>query len=130
VTRLDLLPLWDALRNGQLQLLWLGLALLPRTQDFPLWFYLLFTISSTMLPSQSDRHAWLPLGMSLFIVLGVAIFVGAGPWMLQHVAPALNRFLSAAAVVFGLSAAVHAILILPAGALHMGLTRLTGLDVQ
>lgn len=130
VTRLDLLPLWDALRNGQFGLLWLGLTLLPRTQDFPLWFYLLFTISSTMLPSQSDRHAWLPLGVTLLVVLGLAILAGAGPWMVHNLAPVLNRFLSSAAVVFGLSAAVHAILILPAGALHLGLTRLTGLDVQ
>ncbi len=130
VTRLDLIPLWDALRNGQFQLFWLGLTLLPKTPDFPLWFYLLFTISSTMLPSQSDRHAWLPLGMTILIVLGVAVFVGAGPWMLQNLAPAFSRFLSSAAVVFGLSVVLHALLIVPAGLLHLGLTRLTGLDVQ
>jgi hypothetical protein len=118
------------LRNGQLNLVWLGITLLPNAQDFPLWFYLIFTISSTMLPSQSDRHAWLPLGMTLAVLLGLAVLAGAGPWMLAHVAPALNRFLSSAAVVFGLSAALHALLIVPAGLLHLGLTRLTGLDVE
>jgi len=130
VTRLDLLPLWEVLRNGQLGLVWLGLTLLPTTADFPLWFYLLFTVSSTMLPSQSDRHAWLPLGVAIGGLLVLAVLAGAGPWMLEHVAPVMNRFLSSAAVVFGLSAALHAILIVPAGLLHIGLAKLTGLDVQ
>src|SRR5512146_2927670 len=124
VTRLDLLPLWDAFRNGQLSLVWLGITLLPKTQDFPLWFYLLFTISSTMLPSQSDRHAWLPVGVTLAVLLGLAMLAGAGPWMLEHVAPALNSLLSSAAVVFGLSAALHALLLAPFGLLHLALTKL------
>jgi hypothetical protein len=130
VTRLDLIPLWDTFRNGQFGLFWLGLTLLPQTPDFPLWFYLLFTISSTMLPSPSDRHAWLPLGAVLAVLLGIAVLAGAGPWMLSHVAPALNTFLLSAAVVFGLSAALHALLILPWGLLHVLLSKITGLDVQ
>ncbi len=130
VTRLDLLPLWDALRHGQFSLFWLGLTLLPKAPDFPLWFYLLFTVSSTMLPSQSDRHAWTPLGLTIAVLIGLAVLAGAGPWMLEHVAPALNRVLTSAAVVFGLSAALHAILIVPAGLAHLGLAKLTGLDVE
>lgn len=130
ITRLDLLPLWDVLRNGQWGLVWLGLTLLPKAADFPLWFYLLFTISSTMLPSQSDRHAWLPLGVALAVVIVLAVLAGAGPWMLEHVAPALNRFLTSAAAVFGLSAVLHAILIVPTGLIHFGLAKLTGLDVE
>src|SRR5512143_2811466 len=119
VTRLDLLPLWDVLRNGQWGLLWHGLTLLPRAADFPLWFYLLFTVSSTMLPSQSDRHAWMPFGILIAVLVALAVLAGAGPWMLEHVAPSLNRFLTSAAVVFGLSAALHALLILPTGLLHL-----------
>ena len=130
VTRLDLLPLWDALRAGQFDRLWLGLRLLPGAADFPLWFYLLFTVSSTMLPSQSDRHAWLPLGMTLAGLLALALLVGAGPWMLEHVAPGLSRLLAAAAAVFGLSAGLHALLLVPTRLLHLALTRVTGLEVQ
>ena len=130
VTRLDLIPLWDTFRNGQFGLFWLGLTLLPKAADFPLWFYLLFTISSTMLPSPSDRHAWLPLGVTIVALLGLAVLAGAGPWMLQNVAPVLNRFLLSAAVVFGLSAAIHALLIVPWGLLHAALSKITGLDVQ
>jgi hypothetical protein len=129
VTRLDLLPLWDVLRNGQLNLFWLGITLLPQVRDFPLWFYLVFTVSSTMLPSRSDRHAWLPLGVALFILLTLAIVAGAGPWMLDHLAPPLNAFLQVTAVIFGLSAALHAVLIPPIGLAHLLLARITGVDV-
>ena len=129
VTRLELLPLWEVLRNGQLNLFWLGITLLPQIKDFPLWFYLVFTISSTMLPSSSDRHAWLPLGVSVLVLLALAILAGAGPWMLANVAPLLNTFLRSSAIIFGLSAALHAVLILPIGLVHLILVRLTGVDV-
>jgi hypothetical protein len=130
VKRLDLLPLWDVLRNGQLNLFWLGITLLPQVKDFPLWFYLVFTISSTMLPSQSDRHAWLPLGVTIAVLLGLAALAGAGPWMLNHLAGLVDRFLRAAAAILGLSAALHALLIVPVGILHLLLARVTGTDIQ
>jgi hypothetical protein len=128
VTHLDLLPLWAVLSNGQLNLFWLGVTLLPQVKDFPLWFYLVFTISSTMLPSRSDRHAWLPLGVTVAVLLVLAVVVGAGPWMLNSVTPILNAFLRSSATVFGLSALLHAVLIVPIWLVHLGLVRITGLD--
>ncbi len=130
VAPLHLLPLWDVLRNGKYNLFWLGITLLPQIKDFPIWFYLTFAVSSTMLPSQSDRHAWLPLGAAIIVLLALAIFAGAGAWMLTNVAPPLNIFLDAAAVIFGLSAVVHAVLILPIGLIHILLARITGVDVK
>jgi len=129
VSRLDLMPLWDVLRNGQLNLFLLGITLLPQVKDFPLWFYLVFTVSSTMLPSRSDRHAWAPLGITLVVLLGLAVVAGAGPWMLAYVTPVLNTFLRISATVFGLSAVLHVLLIVPIGLMHLGLARLTGVDV-
>ena len=130
VTRLELLPVWDALRNGQFELLWQNIAALPMTPDFPLWFYLVFTISSTMLPSHSDRHAWLPVAGTIIGLIGLAVLAGAGPWMLEHVVPPLEKLLTSAAVVFGLSVVLHALLIAPTGLIHISLSRITGLDVQ
>jgi len=130
ISRLDLLPLWDALRNGQYDLFWLGITLLPQIKDFPVWFYLIFTVSSTMLPSQSDRHAWLPLGLAMVVLIAFAILAGVGPWMLANAAPPLNSFLSAAAVIFGLSAAVHAVLILPFMLIHHLFARAAGVDIK
>lgn len=127
--RLGLLPLWDALQAGQGEQAWQVLRALPQLPDFWLWFYLTFAVSSTMLPSASDRHAWLPVGLSAAALLGLAILAGAGEWMLLQLAPPLNRFLRALALVFGLSALLHALLLLPFWALHRLLSRLTGLDV-
>jgi hypothetical protein len=129
VTRLDLYPLWDVLRNGQFNLFWLGITLLPNVKDFPLWFYLAFTVSSTMLPSGSDRHAWLPFGVILAVLLAMAVLTGAGPWMLANLAPILNVFLRSSATIFGLSAIFHAILIVPMILVHIVLAKITGLDV-
>jgi hypothetical protein len=130
VTRLELLPVWDALRTAQFPLLWQNITLLPDMPDFPLWLYLVFTVSSTMLPSQSDRHAWLPLGVTILGLLLLAVIAGAGPWMLEHMAPPLDNLLTSAAVVFGLSGALHALLIIPTALVHLLLSRVTGLDVQ
>jgi hypothetical protein len=128
-SRLHLIPLWDVLRNGQMSLFWMGMTLLPKVPDFWLWFYLTFAISSTMLPSRSDRHAWLPLGLSIVVLFALALFAGAGGWMMANLAPSLNAFLRSVATLFGLSAAVHFILILPIMLLHKVLARWLGWDV-
>lgn len=128
--RLDMRVLWDTFRNGQFTLFWLGLSALPRVNDFVLWFYLTFAVSSTMMPSESDRHAWLDLVIAVGILFSVTLLFGAGPWMLDNVAPLVSQFLSSVAVIFGLSAVVHAILILPTALIHKLLARISGMDVR
>jgi hypothetical protein len=126
---LQMRVLWDAFRNGQFDLFWLGVRALPQAQDFYLWFYLAFAVSSTMMPSVSDRHAWLELLISIAVLFAIALLVGAGPWMLSNVAPRLSTFLSSVAVIFGLSAFVHILLILPTALIHKLVARATGVDV-
>ncbi len=127
---LHLNTLWETFSNGQLDLFWQGIAVLPQVRDFPLWFYLTFAVSSTMLPSDSDRYAWLPLGLLIGVLVALAAMAGAGPWMLTHLAPFLNEFLRAVAIVMGLSAVVHVIFILPIFLSHRLLTQLTGVDIR
>jgi hypothetical protein len=129
IFRMQLLPLWDFLRSGDWDIFWVGMGILPRLPDFWLWFFLTFTVSSTMLPSISDRYAWLPLGMIVAALLGVAFLAGAGTWMLQNLAPPFNTFLRALALIFGLSAGLHFLLILPFLLIHRVLVKLTGVDV-
>ena len=129
IYRLEMRVLWDVFRNGQLDLFWMGVRALPNTKDFYLWFYLAFAVSSTMMPSQSDRHAWQALVISVCVLFGIALFIGAGPWMLSNLAPRLSNFLSSVAVIFGLSAVVHVLLILPTALVHKILARVTGVDV-
>lgn len=130
VYRLDIRVLWDTFRNGQFDLFWLGVKLLPTVKDFYLWFYLAFAVSSTMMPSESDRHAWLDLAVSVGILFVIALLVGAGPWMLDNVAPLVSNFLSSVAVIFGLSSVAHGALILPIALVHKLLARLTGVDAR
>jgi len=127
---LNLLPLWEILRNAQFELFWQGISLLPQVKDFALWFYLTFAISSTMMPSESDRHAWMPLGLLVATLLALALFAGAGPWMLNNLTPPLNAFLRGVALIFAISALVHGALSLPLLLIHRLLTRLTRLDVK
>jgi len=129
IYHLQMRVLWDAFRNGQFGLFWLGMRALPSVQDFYLWFYLAFAVSSTMMPSESDRHAWLELLISIGVLVLIAMLVGAGPWMLSNVAPRLSNFLSSVAVIFGLSAFVHILLILPTALIHKLLARATGVDI-
>jgi len=130
LNRLGLSALLDLLANGQVELFWKGLALMPQVNDFFLWFYLAFAVSSTMLPSESDRHAWLPLGLWMGVLLALAVFAGAGTWMLENIAPLLNDFFGSVATLFGLSAALHVILLLPAMLLHRIASKVTGVDVK
>jgi hypothetical protein len=103
---------------------------LPAQPDFWMWFYLAFAVSSTMLPSASDRQAWFPLILVLIILLGIAVLAGAGPWMLANLAPGFNSALRAISVVFGISLILHLFLIIPFWGLHRLLTHMTGLEVS
>jgi len=129
IYRYHLLPLWDFIRLAEWDGFWAGLAVIGKVPDFWLWFYLTFTVSSTMMPSASDRHAWLPLELLGVALLGVIILAGAGPWMLENLAGPFNLFLRALALIFGLSGIFQVLLILPFLLLHQILTKLTGVDI-
>jgi len=130
IYKLQVHTLWNVLRDGQMHLFLVGLGLLPTAQDFYLWFYLTFAISSTMMPSESDRHSWLPLGLWAAALLALAIFSGAGTWMLANLAPLLDDFLNSVALLFGFSNAVHLILLFPFFIFHRLLVYIMQVDVQ
>ncbi len=129
IYQLEMRVLWDVLRDGKFNLFWMGIRALPNVQDFYLWLYLTFAVSSMMMPSESDRHAWLELVISVGVLFSIALLIGAGPWMLDNVAPLISNFLSSVAVIFGLSSLVHVVLVLPTALIHRLLTRITGVDV-
>jgi len=130
LNRMGLSILITVLANGQLGLFLKGLTILPQMKDVSLWFYLAFTVSSTMMPSESDRHAWLPLGLWTAGLLALGIFAGAGAWMFENIAPLLNDFFSSVATLFGLSVALHIVLLLPTMLLHRIVSKVTGVDVK
>lgn len=129
VQRLGLTAAWEALNSGSDGALQAALAAMLDQPDFWLWFYLAIAVSSTMLPSASDRRAWLPLGLVAALLLGIGLLAGAGPWLLENAAPYLNRALEAAALVLAISLALHIVLLPPFWLARRGLSRLSGLEV-
>ena len=129
INRLGLGPVVAALEQVDWTGLSQALVALPGQEDFWLWFYLTFTISSTMLPSASDRRAWLPIGLVVVGLVLLALVAGAGPWMLENVAPWLARGLRSLATVFGISLALHLVLLIPLRLLRELLSAVTGLRI-
>ena len=121
--------LWDQLVSGQSELFWSGIKLLPQENYFWLLAYLVFVVSSTMLPSDSDRHSWLPLGLTMGVLLVVVLLVGAGPWLMDNIAPSINAVFNGLAMVIGLSGVLHILIYLPVFGIHKLLSRLTGYDI-
>lgn len=126
--RLGLLVLWESLRQAAPTGLTGAWTAVYQRSDFWLWVYLAFTVSSTMFPSRSDRRAWLPLSLAAALLLGLAMFAGAGPWMLQNLAPYVDRGLRAAAAVCSVSLGLHLLLWVPFAFTHRALVRITGLE--
>jgi hypothetical protein len=113
LVRLGLPASWQAYSSGNPTDLFEFLHALFAQTDFWLWFYLTLVVSSTMLPSESDRRAWLPLGIILGLLLIMSLAFGAGPWLAFHLAEPLNRALLAIDTVLGISVLVHLVMLLP-----------------
>jgi hypothetical protein len=126
---LGLDELWTAIVSDRGATLSAAIQSVSDRSDFWLWFYLTFAISSTMLPSASDRRAWLPLLLVFSILLGIVLLAGAGPWLVEHLAPPLNSGLRALAAVFGISVVVHALILIPVWILRKLISKVTRLQV-
>jgi hypothetical protein len=130
LARLALAPVGAALLQGNAAAFWSALAAMPLQTDFWLWFYLAFAVSSTMLPSEADRSGWLPVVLTVGVLLAIALLVGAGPWMLATVAPRFNIGLRAMAGVFAISLGINLVALLPFWGLHRVLSRVMHLEVH
>ena len=126
---LDVLPVAQAMTTGAWDTAWAALKAIPAVPDFWLWFYLAFTVSSTMLPSASDRQAWLPVILALLGLLLVALLAGGGLWMLEHLAPGVYDALCALASLFTLSLGLHLLMLGPTWVVEMGLSRMTNSQI-
>ncbi|MBI9043387.1 MAG: hypothetical protein JEZ06_02805 [Anaerolineaceae bacterium] len=123
---LNMAAIWDALLEGQIEII-INSQFFEMIMNRPwawLWFYLLLVISSSMLPSESDRREWL---LAVVIVLGmilIAWLAGAGTWLWETFWPLVNRMFAGLAIVFGISLFVHFVIWLPFGLLRVLLQRM------
>src|SRR4030042_2261091 len=129
VSRLEFNALWGSLAQGQVNSLRMAVKSIMDQPDFWVWFYLVFTISSTMMPSSSDRRAWLPLFILIGIFSVLVLLFGAGPWFFSHMGSAIQSALSAIIIVFGITVFVHVLLFPPVWLVRRLLTHITGYQV-
>jgi hypothetical protein len=132
IFQLGLSDLWSEFIAGEVSRFLEMLSALGSKPDFWLWFYLIFAVSSTMMPSASDRRAWLPVILFIALIFGAAFLIGPELWLAgiwEQAADPVNRALRNLGMVFGISTAVHMILLPPLWLVRRSLTRLTGLQV-
>ena len=129
VSRLGLNTLWLNLTQGQLNAINQAIKSIVVRPDFWLWFYLIFAVSSTMLPSASDRRAWVPLLVVFLGLVGLILLVGAGPWLLTRLGSTLMAAIDAVFMVFGITVIIHLILSPPMWLIRKIISRMVGLRV-
>jgi hypothetical protein len=129
VIRLDLNTLWENMINQQASSFHLAFKSISEQPDFWLWFYLVFTVSSTMMPSSSDRRAWLPLITVILIISGFVLLTGAGPLVFSKIGSMIQSAMDAIMVVFGITIFIHILLLPPAWLIRKLLSRISGYQV-
>jgi hypothetical protein len=129
VSRLGLNTIWESLTQGQMSSFSMAMKSVVDMPDFWIWFYLIFAVSSTMMPSSSDRRAWLPLLSMMVILLGLVLLIGVGPWILTRFESAFKAALDAITMVLGITVLIHLILLLPAWIIRKIISRMVGLQV-
>lgn len=129
VTRLGFNGLWESLMQGELRSINPTVLSMVKQPDFWLWFYLVFTVSSTMMPSSSDRRAWLPVTLVILFFLGVILLVGIGPWLLSRLGSTLKASINAISMVLGITTLIHLVLFPPVYFVRKVISRLLGLQV-
>jgi len=129
VSRLGLNTIWESINQGQISSINLALKSVIDRPDFWLWFYLIFTVGSTMLPSSSDRRAWLPLISVMVILLALILLMGVGPWILTKFGSAFKAAIDAITMVLGITVLIHMILLPPAWIIRKIISRMLRLQV-
>jgi hypothetical protein len=127
--RLEISALWVNLAEGKGNLIGEIFTALSNQPDFWLWFYLIFTVSSTMMPSASDRRAWLPLLLVIVMITGMVLFMGAGPWLLSHFGLFIQSTINSILIVFGITVIIHVILLPPTWIIRKIISRVSGYQV-
>jgi hypothetical protein len=129
-SRLGVAPMGAALALGDLLGAGTALSSMTRLPNFWLWLYLVFTISNSMLPSASDRRAWLPVVITLVVLTTLIFYVGLGAALMEALAQPLDTAMRALASAFTITVCLDLVIMPFIWLFERGLTRLTGLKVE
>jgi hypothetical protein len=128
--RLGIGPLGIAIAQGKFDAMIQGVAATVKSADVLIWLYLIFTVSNSMLPSESDRRAWLPVGITLIILAIGLYYFGAGPLMLRGLGVPLAAGIRVIASAFSITIGVDLLIIPLVWLIEKGLSRVTGFKVN
>jgi hypothetical protein len=129
IIRLHLADVWTQVQAAGIESGFETILSSVKQPDFWIWFYLGFTVSSMMLPSESDRRSWITIGLWIVGLLVLSLFAGAGNWLLNTAAPKVDLALTAIAVVLFISDLIHLMLLLPVWVIRLLLRKITGYEV-
>ena len=130
-SKLGIIPIISNMINGTQSLnIFNELTNTFSSQDFGLWFYLAFAISTSMVPSEADRQSWKTIILVFALLLGMVLVAGLGEWMLIHIFPTVNQwFFSISFVLLG-SVFVHFLILLPAWIVRKIITMVRGVVIS
>jgi hypothetical protein len=128
--RLAVGPIGAALAGGDLGGALRGLAGTLGAPDVIIWVYLLFSISNAMMPSASDRRAWLWLVLALAAAGFLIYWAGLLPLVAEWLAGPLAGGLTTLASAFTLTIVIDLAAVAVIWALESLLSRATRLRVE
>lgn len=118
-----------ALDRGDFSALLSQLMATTRTADALLWFYVVFTVANSMMPSSSDTQSWPPI-IGLMALVAVVAFVAGGA-NLVHAAEGPVRFtLHWLAAVLAITAFIDILVIAALWLLARVLERITDRRIE
>jgi hypothetical protein len=129
IYRLGLDTIWVSIIQGQLSAITQAIKSAAVKPDFWLWFYLVFTVSSTMMPSESDRRAWIPVTIVIAGLLGIILIIGVGPWLITNFGKVFLTAMNAITLVFGITVMIHLIFLPPTWLIRKIVSHIVGLQV-
>lgn len=98
--------------------------------DVWVWAYLIFVVSNTMLPSQSDREPWMPIVLFTGLVFVLAWLAGLGPTIVERLGRPLDVAAPWLAATYGFTIAADLPFVLLIAVLERMLGRLKGVRVE
>jgi len=107
-----------------------GLTEMTQAQDLWLWVYLIFAVSNTMLPSQSDRESWRPILLFLALITPLAWFAGLGPTIVERLGQPLTLAAVWLTAMYGFTVVADLPFVLLIALLEWMLGRLKGVRVE
>jgi len=129
LVHLEFATLWTQVAVGDLSVITQALSRAVSQPDFWIWFYVIFVVSSTMFPSETDRRAWRPIFILIGIFFALLLISGAGQWLWNNLSSVVQSGFYILSLIFVLSALVHLILWPPCWLLRVFLERTFRLKV-